>query len=292
MGMRACWAAIGVCLVVGRADGVELRHKLGEGDVLELASKGSSMFSAVGNIPGYNQLEGTSKTAGRVQWKFGKGRDDGVRPLAVTGRNEMAVTINESPWNRQIWDIGPMDMLLSDRGEVEDVSLPTYDPTLRNLMRFTWVNYISQQLVGPGDLPEGDVDAGSTWTSRAKLRDLSGSVFEVQTTSQLIGRHMDPGKEHLYWIRTMTEVPVKDEFEIPGGTYSIRGNFRFHSLVLFDIVKGFWSERTTYGTLLLDVTLKVERGELADRGLDFSVHMVVQSKDVTKASLSEARESR
>jgi hypothetical protein len=209
----------------------------------------------------------------------------------VAGRQESAVTINESPWSRQVWDIGPMKVTLSALGAVEDLSLPSYDPSLRNLMHFTWVNYISQQLVGLGDLPEGDVNIGATWTSPAKLRDLSGNVLEVLTISRLIGQHTQLEKQGSYWIQTTVEVPVKEEFQVSGGTYTIRGNIRFHSLTLFDIVRGFWPEQTTYGTMSLDVGMRSEGDELARRGLGFNVHMVVQSKDVIKASLSQERSS-
>ncbi len=99
-------------------------------------------------------------------------------------------------------------------------------------------------------------------------------------------------KKGLYSIQTTYGVLVQDALPVPGGTYTIRGNIRFHSLTLFDIVRGFWPERTTYGTVSLDVKMRLEGGDLARRGLGFSVHMVVQSKDVIKASLSQERPSR
>jgi hypothetical protein len=272
-----------ICSGVSLAE-VNLSYGIPPGTVVVTTSEGASEFSAVGNIPGFDKVEGNTKTLGKRRWRI-SAAEDGSRNvrLHITGQYETMITVNKSPWNKRVVQVGPLALLVAPQGEILAWTIPPFDAKLRNLMTFSWMDYLWQQLSSPEALPGRVVRVGETWTSEAKITSPTGDEIQMSTTSKLVGRSM--GEQSGWWFYSNGVLPMDFRFETPVGTYVVDGEIRLHRMSLYDAKEMFVRERIFATTTSMDVALRRKDATSDARGQSFNMHMFDTAKIRFKAQI-------
>ena len=255
---------------------VELKYSVPADVILTTTMEEEAEFWAVGDIPGFDKVEGSWKTAGQRRARvLDVDSDKGFR-MQANARYETMITINDSPWNLEVNQIGPVQVLMDFHGRVLEMKSPPFEAKLRNLMKFEWIDYLANQMYLPLILPGRKTKPGDTWTNELQLVSPAGGFLTMKQTSKLVGRNV--GRRAGWWLHTVGVLPMKLQFDTFVGPYRADGEVRMHTISLFDPKAGFVVDRTSSMTISMDVSLE----PAPDRqtvGQPFNAHMLIYAKD-------------
>jgi hypothetical protein len=238
--------------------------------------EGKSEFWAVGDIPGFDKVEGTSKTIGERHAHILALEGGQRRSMQIGGRYETMITINDSPWSLRVSQVGPVTLLLDPQGRILERQIPPFEAGLRNLMRFEWLDYMFQQTWVPPVLPGRVVRRGDEWGSELNILSPVGTELVLKVTSRLVGRSV--GRRAGWWFHTTGLLPIRFQFDTPVGPYLVDGEIRLHMVSLFEPKAGFVTDRVTTSTVSADVSLRRDP-ERQPLGQSFNMHILVHAQN-------------
>jgi len=250
---------------------LDLAYHVEAGTKLERQTKMEAEFVLLGDIPGFDKIDGGQNGTSKVVFEVQEASESSK--VKVTGTKEVALTLNEMPMDPAYVDIGPATLTIGQTGEISDSTIADFEATDASLLTLGWLTYIQTQLDVPVTLPEGGTIAtGKSWTNKTHIKSPAGGMMDATSKSRVMGTSWNDGK--CAWIHSVITIPLKLKFKTEAGSYTANGDYVVSAVSCFNIDKGYDTERKGFTTAQFQI---VAEGE----DQSYNIDVMISGKETT-----------